>query len=95
MHVEIRELSLAGEDQLVGTLRLTDGKIVAEPADRELLAAILAEDVYNPESKRVLSATEAPEEWLQALPGQYRTAYLRAIFKEKDDDEERSDPESE
>ena len=84
MLVEIRELSLSGADQLVGTLRLVDGKVIPDPAHRELLSAILDDDVYNAESNKVLTSQANPEEWLRALPSQYRTAYLRAVLVEED-----------
>ena len=83
MHVEIRELSLEGKDALVGTLRLVNGKVVAEPAERQLVHAILAEPVYDPKTKEVLTATDNPEEFLRSLPRQYKSAYLRAILVEE------------
>lgn len=68
-----------GQDEKVGSIRLVDGVLRADPPDNPLLQKILATPVsgnkFNP---RPVSATENPMQFLTNLPYFYRGAYLRA-----------------
>lgn len=73
--VDIYELR-NGQDTFVGSL-VFDGKtVVADPPDDHTLRVILADSVFTPKGP---IGAEQPEAFLEALPKQYRSAYLRAV----------------
>jgi hypothetical protein len=77
--VEIRALDDSARDVRVGTIRWDGTCITLDPADNPCLLGILKAPVRQLRTGRVLTARDAPEEWLAALQFQYRSAYLRAM----------------
>ena len=67
------------EVEIVGTLRLQDGRLVADPADSPALHHVLHQEVrvhHDDGSVTILDSKIHPEAFLRALPPQYHGSYF-------------------
>lgn len=71
-----RKVDVYEEDTLVGSLVYDGQKIVADPPGDGLLRYILGEPVLVAAG---VFTKDQPEAFLDALPRQYRGAYLRCV----------------
>jgi|GEM_PF-7039480 len=70
--------------QAIGTIRMTEGRLVADPPDAPALRMALDEPVrrYEDDGQVVLlDAKLHPEAFLEALPKQYHGTYLWAELR--------------
>jgi hypothetical protein len=80
MHSEIRQCGDDGVDRVVGSIRLIDGQLVADPPEHETLRRILRRSWLTQIDGEhvILSPVVQPELLLRNLCLILRTAYLRA-----------------
>ncbi len=77
LKVEIYELK-RGKDQIAGDFQWDGNTVTCIPPDSELLRNILQSPVREKDTGETLSSESNPQEWLENLQFQYRSAYLRA-----------------
>ena len=76
LSTKIYELDADGNDVLVGTISVQDGKLVASPSNNPILANICRIPIMG-KGATTIDPTNA-EVFIRSLPRAYHNAYLRA-----------------
>ena len=76
LSTKIYQLDSDGNDVLVGTISLQDGKLVTSPSNSPFLSSVCRISIMG-EGTEIIQPENA-EKFLRSLPRAYHSAYLRA-----------------